>query len=236
MRIRPLEPKDISEVADLQVAAFLHDELFTWFDPELEKHPEELRRVRLARTRNRMEEVGCHGFVLEIDSEDGCAVDGKRIAGMTMWQREGNDELARRWQHDTLSKRLNRLLLWMEGTYEKYVVFSHTNKERLAHFFQVAHDEFDPILATLPSRWHLSALAVHPAFHRRGIGSQLLEHGLQFADEERVPVTLNASVAGRPLYEKSGFEVVKTCLIAESPELLGVLMVRSMAKTSHENE
>ncbi|KAK5114464.1 hypothetical protein LTR62_002399 [Meristemomyces frigidus] len=55
----------------------------------------------------------------------------------------------------------------------------------------------------------LRVLAVHSQYQRRGIGSLLLEHGLRkFGDDLRLPVYLTCGVAGKPLYERHGFEVV----------------------------
>ena len=52
-------------------------------------------------------------------------------------------------------------------------------------------------------------LAVLPSSQRLGIGSLLLKHGLLKADELGLPVYLDASVSGRPLYERYGFKVVR---------------------------
>ncbi|KAF2869230.1 acyl-CoA N-acyltransferase, partial [Massariosphaeria phaeospora] len=54
----------------------------------------------------------------------------------------------------------------------------------------------------------LNILFTHPGYRRRGIGSMLLEWGLQTAKDLGVEVWLNATPQGKPLYEKYGFEVV----------------------------
>ncbi len=49
-------------------------------------------------------------------------------------------------------------------------------------------------------------MAVHPEAQRQGIGLSLMHYLLSKLDQEQVPlVTLDASVMGRPLYEKIGF-------------------------------
>jgi GNAT superfamily N-acetyltransferase len=53
-------------------------------------------------------------------------------------------------------------------------------------------------------------LATSPEFERKGIGSKLLKQGLQEAEEDAVPVYLGATPAGRPLYERNGFELMGT--------------------------
>lgn len=53
----------------------------------------------------------------------------------------------------------------------------------------------------------LNQLAVHPSHQGRGIGSLLLNWGLEKADTEGLAVYLTASEAGKRMYDKRGFEV-----------------------------
>ncbi|KAJ9114729.1 hypothetical protein QFC22_005605 [Naganishia vaughanmartiniae] len=53
--------------------------------------------------------------------------------------------------------------------------------------------------------WYQNGLAVHPAYQGRKIGSTLLDYGLAIADKENLPVLLEATEAGRPLYESRKF-------------------------------
>lgn len=55
----------------------------------------------------------------------------------------------------------------------------------------------------------LDMLGTRPDYHGRGLGSMLLQWGLDRADRDGLEVYLSASPAGRPLYEKRGFQVVE---------------------------
>jgi hypothetical protein len=53
---------------------------------------------------------------------------------------------------------------------------------------------------------HVGLMAVHPDAQRQGIGQALMQFLLADLERQRVPlVILDASAAGRPLYEKLGF-------------------------------
>jgi ribosomal protein S18 acetylase RimI-like enzyme len=51
-------------------------------------------------------------------------------------------------------------------------------------------------------------LTVSPSYQRRGLGNLLLSHGLAWADAAGQKTYLEATAAGRPLYEKLGFREV----------------------------
>lgn len=51
---------------------------------------------------------------------------------------------------------------------------------------------------------------VHPGCQGKGIGKKLMSWGFQEAARLGLPIWLEASPAGKPLYEKSGFKVIDT--------------------------
>lgn len=55
----------------------------------------------------------------------------------------------------------------------------------------------------------LSLLVTRPDFQGKGAGTALVKHGLALADEQNLPVWLEASAKGYPLYKKLGFEDVE---------------------------
>ncbi|KAL6872757.1 putative GNAT family acetyltransferase [Trichoderma novae-zelandiae] len=58
--------------------------------------------------------------------------------------------------------------------------------------------------------WHLDYLGVDPQHQRKGIGRMLLDWGLRRAASDGKDCYLMATPAGRALYAKTGFEVVRT--------------------------
>ena len=58
--------------------------------------------------------------------------------------------------------------------------------------------------------WYLAGIGVDPSAQRRGIGTALLEPGLEAAARSGLPaVLLTNSEANLPFYERHGFEVVR---------------------------
>jgi GNAT superfamily N-acetyltransferase len=66
------------------------------------------------------------------------------------------------------------------------------------------------IMGTLEPYFMLNMLATHPDHQGRGAGKVLMDWGLKKADDEGLVTYLNATDVGRRMYEKRGFEVVKT--------------------------
>ncbi|KXL44904.1 hypothetical protein M433DRAFT_250171 [Acidomyces richmondensis BFW] len=55
---------------------------------------------------------------------------------------------------------------------------------------------------------NLILLAVHPKYHRRGVGTLLLKHGLENVDRLHLPVYVESGVYGKLLYEREGFKTM----------------------------
>ena len=82
-----------------------------------------------------------------------------------------------------------------------------SNHELLKAFFPIMTNAKKDHLGGKPHiRCHI--LVTHPHHHRRGAGAMQLRWGFEQADKLGVPVWLEASPIGRPLYEREGFETV----------------------------
>ncbi|KAF2200009.1 acyl-CoA N-acyltransferase, partial [Delitschia confertaspora ATCC 74209] len=62
--------------------------------------------------------------------------------------------------------------------------------------------------------WELSQVFVDPSYQRQGVGRKLLEWGIKQADQDGVPMYLEATPPGKVMYERLGFEVLD---VAEFP-------------------
>ncbi|BGP44771.1 hypothetical protein JCM10450v2_000585 [Rhodotorula kratochvilovae] len=77
-----------------------------------------------------------------------------------------------------------------------------TNEELAKEFFGM----LDKVKETYDERfYHLAILAIDPSSQGLGIGRKLLQWGCDEADAAGLPVFLEASDEGIPLYEKTGF-------------------------------
>jgi ribosomal protein S18 acetylase RimI-like enzyme len=82
----------------------------------------------------------------------------------------------------------------------------------------------------LGSYWHLVSLAVLPKYHRRGIGKQLMNWGLEVASKEMLPVTLEASDMGKLLYSSLGFQIVARSRVNDNLEGVAMMWEPDVAK------
>ncbi len=63
--------------------------------------------------------------------------------------------------------------------------------------------------------WYLLMIGVSPKYQRHGIGTSLIDWGLQRAQEESVICMLESSEAIKGLYERKGFQKVRLLEIAK---------------------
>ncbi|CAG8949473.1 hypothetical protein HYFRA_00007703 [Hymenoscyphus fraxineus] len=75
----------------------------------------------------------------------------------------------------------------------------------------------------------LHTLIIHPAYQRLGIGTRLLQRGLEEVDRLHLQCVLGASPEGKGLYERFGFEEVRGVEI----ELGGYVYGRGLGRVGH---
>ena len=96
-------------------------------------------------------------------------------------------------------------------------------------------DRFDNATSVEKSRtlgdqlyFSLKTLAVHPDYQKRGIAGQLLQWGLDQADDQNLPIWLSATDAGRGLYTKHGFKQVGEIVIPDPAAKTGAFFRRGL--------
>lgn len=84
-------------------------------------------------------------------------------------------------------------------------VAGHNKDLDFVYLYAVFHSETN----TCKGQPHmtLQLMAIEPKFHRKGVGSLLMRHGLEKADAMGLPVYVAAGTDGKALYERFGFEV-----------------------------
>jgi len=97
----------------------------------------------------------------------------------------------------------------------------------------VAQEKHDDLFSTLEQmaaahptypHWYLPWLAVAPALQGRGLGAQLLEHGLAIVDADGLPAFLETpNPRTVPLYERHGFKVIATPQAGDCPPMTSML-------------
>lgn len=59
-----------------------------------------------------------------------------------------------------------------------------------------------------PPHWYLDVIGVDPAYHRQGVGKQLMQRLIEHSQHDRNPIWLETQTADNvPYYESFGFEV-----------------------------
>ena len=82
------------------------------------------------------------------------------------------------------------------------------NVELLEFFFGSMAEKRESHMQGVKKYWYMSVLATEPKHHRRGIASKLLKWGLDQADAEGLPVWIDATPKGLPLYIRHGWKEV----------------------------
>ncbi|MCJ1240584.1 hypothetical protein MMC14_008588 [Varicellaria rhodocarpa] len=213
MRIRLARRSDIPTLASIASAAFLHEPIYDHFSPLRFQYPDDYHTFWVNFWRGKLASAGNTVFVAQTDaSDEGEGENRKEVVGFSTWYRTGSIEELLRWNTDSWSKSLERLLLGIQQRYNSFFSFDRTT-------CNAAIDDLHSQGATwdtqFPSMIHLNIIGVSPDHQRKGIGQFLLEHGMQGAKEEGMRVMLEATASGVPLYTKKGFlEVGRTILPA----------------------
>ena len=99
------------------------------------------------------------------------------------------------------------------------VVWNLPSVSRRLPWLMVGYHRVDALHPPEP-HLYLSVLGVDPGAQRGGLGSRLLEPGLEHCDREGVPAYLESSKeANVPFYERHGFRVTREVAMPKGPSL-----------------
>ena len=72
--------------------------------------------------------------------------------------------------------------------------------------------------SNIGNMWQLQILVVHPDHQKNGVGTDLLQWGLKQVQERGEKVYVEASIPGKQLYSKNGFDVVGEMTVADGAD------------------
>lgn len=207
INVRYCRREDLPQAARLFNKAFTTSEFHDMFLPGRHTYPHEYINFALHRFRTRFVQPNIRMVVAE--DETG------RLVGYATWQVEGESALARQWREGvSWWWTFERPLLKLEEWYMKYLINHTVDYPTLFRFRKLANENFEG----LPPHMHLIILAVPPEQQGKGVGKAILRWGFKLAEKEQMPVVLESSRVGQPVYESVGFKMYKTVDMSHEKE------------------
>ncbi|KAM0433868.1 hypothetical protein ACHAPT_003811 [Fusarium lateritium] len=201
--IRVNSVEQLDQLVDLACQIWIDDPIFSCVVPGRREHPEQYRQVWQLLLRSEYSDPGAVVMVA-CDNSTGDISDA---VGFAVWHRHGSSDTARSWQGDTLNKKLIRLGILLQWVY-RFSLGRSVEAVSVSHAKEVVTETRNAERLYPDERWRLAFISVSPNHQRRGIGRKLVQWGIDRSEEEGIAAVLEASDAGKPLYEKMGFVAV----------------------------
>ncbi|RDL33748.1 Acyl-CoA N-acyltransferases (Nat) [Venustampulla echinocandica] len=213
MHLRPYNPSDISSMATIEALCNLTDPLERFRSQKIESNWDLYRSSLLRYLQMLLLMPGVVCWVIEGDLGDEVLgvkslesrdVNGE-VIGWAIWGRDGVGPVARNWQMSGESC-WNKFNLALQSASIHYFsiwdpTINHSNVAKIQPIISTTCEE-----ASFTECWHLHGLYILPTCQRRGLGSLAVKWGITQSAAEKVPIVVNSSSAGVPLYEKLGFK------------------------------
>ncbi|KAL4805128.1 acyl-CoA N-acyltransferase [Aspergillus unguis] len=199
--IHPFEKSDLEPAFRLSEAAFadLNELLYT--SPLSKTSIEAFLAPRYASFGT---EPNSHSFKA-VDSETGA------LAGISRWTIYEEDQEVDKSVSEIVEERLSvRIPERRDDELRKMYTIIQEGKRDLLSVSSAEYTAGKGDGVKYKKRVELENLAVHPDYQGQGIARRLLQWGIEEAARLGLDVHLEATRAGRPVYERMGFEVLRT--------------------------
>lgn len=229
LRIRPAFAHEGPALAKVAAAAFLNDPFDSYMYPARKEHYRSYQRIYQQKFETHINQSLCWVMVAEVitqvcDKDGKISYEGATPAAYAIWTRESSrkrKDTQRRLQalglrdptaDVSFSQRFRKRILNC-GFADNFRDRSNpvVDRKRFSAFWRGLgdSDEDDSSESDSDSEpdeyWHLQELGVAPEFRRRGAARALLNWGQDWARKENVPILLESTPMGKPLYEGAGF-------------------------------
>ncbi|KAA8911078.1 acyl-CoA N-acyltransferase [Sphaerosporella brunnea] len=200
--LRPAVPSDAASMASIVASAHLHTSLSRFLSPYRYTYLDDFLLGFQQRILTRMSQ----GNMLSYVASD----SGGRVIGYAQFRRDGAtrsramEQAQSNWWSWLVARPWLRLRLWLwlwlwrprarDGDPEAVGIFAASEGDYWN----------GPVWR---ERWHAVSVAVSMAAQRRGVGTALMRVGMRAAEEDGVPLALEASDQGEGLYRKLGFRL-----------------------------
>ncbi|KAJ5544040.1 hypothetical protein N7513_003314 [Penicillium frequentans] len=194
---------ELTPLCSIAAESWLVDPLFNWVVPGLHEYPDDFLTLWKYILKTEFRSTGRHIIVAESPGANGYAA-----VGFAVWERSSAPtNMEERFSVRTFKNRILLLGLkfWIACQYIARICHKTFSLSRL----QNLTEELERVRGPQPiEKWHLQFLGVSPRFQRRGVGKELLQWGIDKADQEHTPIYLEATSFGQPLYESFGFVLI----------------------------
>ncbi|KAK2003093.1 acetyltransferase [Colletotrichum falcatum] len=176
--LQPATLEDVPALTEVWFAAFAHDSVITRLWPDTPR----VRAWWDEANRGDMLGKPFQRFVKVVDPG---STDARGRPKVAAWAK---------WDTSMPARRGRRYPPWCEDMPAQVcdTFFNKEEKERRRVMGEEEH-------------YYLDTLVTHPDYQRRGAGSMLLKWGCELVDEGEVGAYVDASKAGKELYERFGF-------------------------------
>lgn len=226
--IRPVTYGELLQVAQVMAKAFWDDPLWgERMHPHRNKHPSDVEMFWFRLSRVEYWDYAQRWLVAIMKDDSG----EDSVVGVIQWVRKGRGGHKMRC-HWLDPSECNDPHIKIRRALQHVANLGDTNEGNLtqplsrlamqAHLYVWPNKAMDPAMSDLLARahpfmkdtwtgeraegWYLSLLAVHPDFQGRGVGRRLVKPGMDWAEEERVCVSVISGHDKDRFYKHCGFQ------------------------------